>query len=353
MKRTVHIINSLEIGGAERMLQKLVSAEGFRDQEIFSMLEKGRIGGEIESTGHKVTALHLRKNLFSLRALFRADPDVIVAWMYHSGLLAAFYKILRPRVKLIWNIRHSLHDLRKEKRGTRIVILLLSRLRFLADAVIFNSHVALEQHRLLIAENARALVVPNGFEPERFKPSASGRTHTIGIFARFHPMKGHAFFLEAFSVIKEEFPAVKIRLVGEGLTVQNDRLTKLISALGLTERVILAGASENMVGQYEEIDYLVIPSLWGEGFPNVLGEAMLMEKECLVSDIGDSARILNKPGLVFEAGNREDLVEKLRKLLSLSDGELRERGRENRRRIMSNFSLSAVAGKMQKLIGDM
>ena len=62
-----------------------------------------------------------------------------------------------------------------------------------------------------------------------------------------------------------------------------------------------------MVGVYNLIDLLVSSSIV-EGSPNVVLEAMACETPCIVTDVGDSARIVNDPALVIPPGNPEALA---------------------------------------------
>lgn len=354
MKKTAHIINSLEVGGAERMLQKLTSCSEFKAHGIFSLLGLGPIGTAIQSKKVFVRSLELNKKPWKFLQLLHYKPEMIVGWMYHSCLMASIYKLIFPKTKVIWNIRHSLHDFNKEKMMTRVIIKLLESLRFTADAVIFNSSVALEQHRFLIGDNARTAVIPNGFEPEKFSPLIKKEKSLVfGLFARFHPMKGHQFFLETFADVKHLFPQAEILFVGRGMDIENKELQKIINQAGLQGQVVLRGQQEDMVSEYNRIDILVIPSLWGEGFPNVLGEAMLMEKVCMVSDIGDSASILNNRDWVFRTGAKGELKENLIKLSKLSKDERERLGKQNRDHVISHYSLVAISRKFESFLKEL
>jgi glycosyltransferase involved in cell wall biosynthesis len=288
--------------------------------------------------------LNIRKNILNIFKLIAIDWEIVTGWLYHSCLVLAFYKICRPNTKIVWNIRHSLHDIKKEKKSLQIILKLLGKLRFVADGVIFNSHVALEQHKFLISKKAKVAVIPNGFDPGNFKnnPNESLRK-TFGIFARFHPMKGHYFFLETFREISEKFPDWTIVLVGEGCTEENTPLVAKINELGLINKVKLLGPSKSMEEVYSLIDILVIPSLWGEAFPNVLGEAMLCGKVCVASDVGDSKMILNSPEFIFSPGDKTALKNILLKVLHMSDVDFSSIGKINRERVIEQYSLESIS----------
>jgi glycosyltransferase involved in cell wall biosynthesis len=349
----VHVINSLGFGGAERMLQKLLSTNRFKNQKVFNLLELGPIGDQLLLSGASVSPLNLRRSPLSILKLFNEKPHVITGWLYHSCLVVTFYKILRPKTKIIWNIRHSLHDVSKEKWSIRMILKVLKTLNFLPDGIIFNSELAREQHSFLLHSNARTLVIPNGFEVQRFTSSSiECSPKIIGLFARYHPMKGHKLMLEAFAEITDMDNDWKLCFVGTGCDHTNTELVKFIDCLGLRDRVILKGPKSEMVKEYEEIGILVIPSLWGEGFPNVLGEAMLMEKVCIVSNIGDSAKILSKEDWTFEAGDKDRLKKLLKNAMSLEPNNIRLEGITNRKRIIDNYSLQAIVDAYSKFYED-
>jgi glycosyltransferase involved in cell wall biosynthesis len=58
---------------------------------------------------------------------------------------------------------------------------------------------------------------------------------------------------------------------------------------------------------------VVVPSSWYEGFPNVILEAMRSKKPVICSNIGGLPEIVDngETGLLFEAGNSEDLADKI------------------------------------------
>jgi glycosyltransferase involved in cell wall biosynthesis len=344
MKQVVHVINSLNLGGAERMLQKLMSDPRFTKQEVFTILSPGKLMDEMVQSGVSVIGMDIKRKPFNFFKLAKSKPKIIVAWLYHSCLFVTFYKMLFPRTKIIWNIRHSLHDIKKEKLSIRIILKFMTFFKFLPHGIIFNSQVAKEQHSFFISNTVNAIVIPNGFDPVKFqKSSQSGPTKRIGVFARFHSMKGHKLMLDVFASTKDEFQDWGLCFVGEGCDDNSSQLLLWIKELNLEGRVTLRGPKDKMDAEYDNIDILAIPSLWGEGFPNVLGEAMLMEKRCIVSDVGDSALILNDKRWVFQSGDPAEFRQKLIALMKVDSEESIRIGKINREHIVKNYSLSSIA----------
>lgn len=140
----LHTITNLETGGAEVMLYRLLQA-GARDKfhpAVISLMnpdpgDGGTIAPKIAALGVRVANLGMRRrmpmpvHLWRLRQTARAiGPDLLQGWMYHGNLAATVASwSLEPRPPVIWNIRHSLHDLALEKRLTRMVIRLCAPCR--------------------------------------------------------------------------------------------------------------------------------------------------------------------------------------------------------------------------------
>ena len=73
-------------------------------------------------------------------------------------------------------------------------------------------------------------------------------------------------------------------------------------------------------------DGLVLASRFGEGFPNVLGEAMARGVPVFSSDVGDAREIIGKESHVFPIGEVNSLEKMLFSFLSLSPGKRAELG---------------------------
>lgn len=113
--KILHLINSLDRGGAEQMLVKLSKSDVFAEDKILivTLLDAGALASKIEGDNRDVISLGLRKNPASWLFLFRFagiikkfKPDVIQSWLYHSDLVAGICgKVLQ--VPVIWGLRQS------------------------------------------------------------------------------------------------------------------------------------------------------------------------------------------------------------------------------------------------------
>ena len=152
-----HIITGLGTGGAETQLLRLLEDRNcwHYDHRIISPTSVGSIGHSLRSLGYDVQALDasagpaLAGALTRLRRLLRDSPPVLLqGWMYHGNLAAlAASRWAGAGVPLLWNIRHSLHDLEREKLTLRLVLSLSKLLSEQPTRIIYNSETARDQHQ--------------------------------------------------------------------------------------------------------------------------------------------------------------------------------------------------------------
>ena len=132
-------------------------------------------------------------------------------------------------------------------------------------------------------------------------------------------IKGIKYLVEAFELIKKDFPDFKLSLVGEGLA---------------EGKLSLAEVRNRMKSCY----CLVVPSTT-EGLPRVIMEAMALQKPVIASNVGGIPDLVKDGvnGFLFKVGNIEQLAEKLRTLLSNKEMAV-EMGRKGKELIQSQFS---------------
>ena len=237
--RILHIITSLETGGAEMMLFKIIQSMDRQRFEpyVVSLKDKGTLGARIEALEVPVHCLGL-KGLIDLpdsiwrlvQIVRKIRPNLIQGWMYHGNLVASFAGLVTGKsVPVLWNIRQSLADLANEKRQTAWLIRIGARLSYNPNKILYNSYVAARQHEALGYRPDKSEVIPNGFDTLNFKPAnkenltlrnrlgLNADAKLIGLVARFHPMKDHINFLRAASIILQKYPEANFLLIGKGL----------------------------------------------------------------------------------------------------------------------------------------
>lgn len=369
--KVVHLITGLQVGGAEMMLLKLLRAmdRSTFDPVVISLIPGGECRALIETEGIPVHDLSMKNRLpspagiLALRRLARKlEPDVIQGWMYHgnlAGVLLSRFSSGKPR--LFWNIRHSVEDIGREKPMTRLVIRLGGLFNRAPYRIIFNSGMSLDQHTGFGYPREKSLMIPNGFDLDRFHPSLEARaglreelglppeTLLVGVAARRHPMKGHEEFLKAAALLRAGGRDVRFVLVGRGVTSSDPILRDLSGRTELEGRVLLLGQREDMPSFLAGLDLLCVPSLFGEGFPNVLGEAMACGVPCVATEVGESREIIGETGRIVRPGETAALAEAMGEMLDLDPEASLDLGGRCRGRILEHYSLKNIAERYAEL----
>lgn len=366
--KITHVISGLRTGGAESMLEKLLQASDRSrfEAEVVSLTDVGAIGERIAATGVPVRALGMRRGrsqplgLMRLTRWLRHDPPAVVqTWLYHADLVGGMAAMLAGRIPVIWNLRHS--DLEAgSSRATVWTVRACARLaRRLPARIVSCSEAGRQVHGRLGYPAERIVVIPNGFDLERFRPDPVARERfrrearipgsvpVVGVVARHHPQKDHITFLAAARRLVAEGRSIHFLLCGP--LIDRDDVAAAVREAGLVGHCTLLGRRDDVERIHAAVDVVCSSSSSGEGFPNVIGEAMACGVPCVVTDVGDSARIVGDTGRVVPRRDPAALAAALGGLLDLDPGSRRKLGEAARRRIARHFSLGAVVARYERL----
>lgn len=98
---------------------------------------------------------------------------------------------------------------------------------------------------------------------------------TLGTVALFRPRKGMEVLLEALAELRAQGLPVRLRAVGGFETPEYEREVKFLAEkLGLADAIDWTGFTEDVDRELAEMDLFVLSSLFGEGLPMVVLEAM-------------------------------------------------------------------------------
>lgn len=365
-----HLITSLDVGGTETMLHRLLSfmdKRKFRNR-VVCLTGIGLVGREMQRSGIPVYALNMptgRVRTAALATLWnllrRNRPDILQTWLYHSDLLGLILGKAAGVRHLCWNIRCSYMDLDRYHATTRWTLRLCSLLSNFPDRILTNSVEARSFHVKLGYRSSGWNVIPNGFDLDRFRPDPAARAFLlrelglerepdpflIGFMARYDPMKDHATFIEAASRLLERGRDVHLVLAGTGVDPRNEALVRRIPARW-ERRFHLCGRRDDIERVTAGLDVASLAS-HGEGFPNVVCEAMSCGVPCVVVDVGDSARIVGDPRLVVPPRHPEALANALESVMNMPHETRKELGRAARHRIQTRFDIRRIADAYEML----
>jgi glycosyltransferase involved in cell wall biosynthesis len=334
---------------------------------VVSLTDRGAMGETMAARGVPVAALGGRRGavrpslLWRLVGVLREQaPDIVQTWVYHSNLLGGLAAQAAGRVPVIWNLRRGTLDRARHKRLTRWTARTCASLsRRLPARIVCCSEAAREAHIGMGYAREKMLVIGNGFDLERFQPCPAARAavrrelgipdeaFVIGRIARFHSDKDYGTLLLAAARLAL-LPGVDFVLAGPGVESGNYELAALVRAAGLTKRCHLLGDRPDIPRLTAAFDVATSSSV-SEGFPNVVGEAMACGVPCVVTDVGDSRRIVGPTGRVVQAGDAAGLARAWRELLTLDPEQRRQLGWAARQRIEQHFSLPGVVARYQAL----
>jgi glycosyltransferase involved in cell wall biosynthesis len=370
MLRLSHVITGLGVGGAETMLVKLLGAMDRRrfEPHVISLSSDLALAPHIRDLGIEIDVLDSKpyfSNAFSsisslTQALRKTRPDVVQTWLYHADLSGGI-AAKRLGIPAVWNVQSSTLDPAAVSRSTlRVVRYCAWSSRFIPRAIVSCSHAAVHVHEQ-IGYRGRFHVVANGADLEAFKPDAKARrairaelglddsVPLIGMIARLHPQKDHPNFLAAASQLVRTHPHVRFLLCGLDLQPANEELTASIDALQLQGHVLRMGLRGDVPRVLNALDIHTLSSSFGEGFSNVIGEAMATGLPCVVTDVGDSALIVGDTGVSVPSRDSAALANGWRALLDLPAGELARLGARARERVAKEFSLAASVMRYEAL----
>ncbi|MFN0297901.1 glycosyltransferase family 4 protein [Acinetobacter albensis] len=360
MKKIVHIIIGLNVGGAELMLKRLVlhsQRKGQFHHEVISLTDLGIVGKELTQQGIPVhvvgmtSILSLLTTYFKLcKLLSKLKPDVVQTWMYHADFLGGLAAKSLNIKKIIWGIRTT--DV--TQGGSKLTVVLRSLCAKLSYSIPTNivcaAHVSKDIHIKIGYDASKMHVIANGFELDKLVATEDDRDRirqecsipkdaiVIGSVGRFNVVKNQKFFVEVAASLVQRYPNLIFMLVGRDNTSNNNELMSWLEEKNLTENFKLLGQRSDIPHCLKAMDIFCLHSKT-EGFPNVLGEAMAVGTLVTALNVGDSKYLLNNEK--FIAQDKIEMLSILEELLINING-FSETIIKNKDRIMKEFPLSHI-----------
>jgi glycosyltransferase involved in cell wall biosynthesis len=369
--KIVHVISGLGPGGAEIMLLELIrqSASSAFDPMVVNLSYVGGLIPEFEKIGIPVVTLGMGRGIpdprviFRLRSLLRREKAAVVqTWMYHANLIGGVAARMAGSIPVAWGIHHT--DLSPDyiKRPTLMVAKACVPLsRRIPSSIVCVAETSRRVHADLGYDTSKIVVIPNGFDTDRFRPDPEARTQLrvelglpaetklVGILARFHPQKDHKNFVDAAAIVAEHHADAHFVLCGWDVDEKNAQLVDWIAASGFQNRFHLLGRRADTPRIAAAMDVIALSSQSGEAFPLVIGEAMSCGVPCAVTDVGDSRLIVGDLGRVAPPKNPLALASAIEELLVLTPEERTRVAQACRRKIADNFSLQEIARRYDSL----
>jgi glycosyltransferase involved in cell wall biosynthesis len=348
----MHIVSSLGVGGMERMLLQLATAQ--------------------QEAGHRVSVLALRAGPLEQEAAERSIRAKVLdprTGRFGRSLAAVrFFRAERPDIVHVHNPT-SLHYAVLSKMVSRAAIVVTihgdqdthARLGSpfewrLTSAAVIVSHAAgktlqLPSHAgpLIVVHNGIATAAANEKHRADVRTELSAGDACVGIMvARIDGRKGHGTLLKSLRALDDLGSTLKFWIVGDGSA--RAAAESQAAQLGLGhDRVRFLGRRSDVDRLLEGADFFVLPSDI-EGLPLSILEAMAHSLPIVASNVGGVPEIIQDGinGLLVPAGDDVALASAIRRVTV--DSVLRRRlGDAARERADTTFSLSTMVQKYDEV----
>ena len=160
--------------------------------------------------------------------------------------------------------------------------------------------------------------------------------------------KGQINFIEALNILNKQTDLKPFQAIilgnDQGRKVYYKKLVSLVEQFNLIQKIIFIPYCSEMPVAYKLSNVVVSASIEPEAFGRVAVEAQSMEKTIIASNIGGSKETIvpEKTGFLYEAGNANNLAEKLKEVLSLDQMTLQSMGIEGRKNVLKKFDVERM-----------
>jgi glycosyltransferase involved in cell wall biosynthesis len=355
MNTCIHVIHSLEYGGAQKDLYyyaKFHDRERYRLQ-VVCFHPGGEMTGDIEATGVKIHSLGVKSSdpraFTRLAGIFRNSNAGVVHFHNPLPVFSGVPASEASRVPVKVLTEHSIDY--PGRPGGRLSTALYNSLRRRIDLVIACSEEVRNSH-LPLLEPDRIITIVNGVDLDLFDPKLTETDPDlfhIGSIGSLTPQKGYTHMIEAVRIMKTRNIPVKLTFVGDGPL--RAELEEQSIRSGLEETVIFKGFLRNVADELKTFDAVAGSSL-REGLPLGILEAMASGRPVVTTEIGgNSEAVVNGvTGLLVPPADPEALALALESLWT--DRKKSEAmGRAGRARVEENFSARRMVAETERLYG--
>lgn len=351
--KIVFVLTGMAMGGAERQVADLADQFIQRGHQVVIASLTGDVIVRPCSERVRIVRIAMRKTPVgmlhgyrALRQLIRdAKPDVVHSHMVHANILTRLVR-LTTRMPCLISTAHNTNE------GGRLRMWAYRLTDFLADITTNVSDDAVAAFEAKGAVPRGTMVaVPNGIDTARFRPDPVARaalraregvspaTRLVLSVGRLVTEKDHDRLLQAFAPLADARDIV-LWIVGSGPLL--DKLQAQAAELWLTDRVRFLGMRDDIPALMNAADVFVLSSIY-EGFGLVVAEAMACERVVVATDAGGVRDVLGDCGFLVPPLDTAALQQAMVDALALPPAQARALGQHARERVVSRYSLDAVA----------
>lgn len=315
--RILHVITSLYIGGAERLITILLPRLRDFGNEVELLVFDGTrtsFTDSLERCGIKIHSLNAKKvyspsNILKLRA-FIGKYDIIHTHNTACQLFVPIAKMLFLQKKTImFTTEHSTSNRRRSKKWMKLLDKWMYRQY--EKVVCIGESTEINLLKYLGNRIVKTCVIHNGIElPGNITDlNLDDSDVIISMVAAFRPGKDQDCLVKAMTILPEEF---KLRLIGDG--ERRKEVEQLAVSLGLSERVEFTGNRSDVNELLQNSHINVLSSHW-EGLSLSSLECMASGRPFIASDVPGLHEIVEGAGLLFPDNDYETLAKQIKALI--------------------------------------
>lgn len=314
--KILHVITSLQSGGAERLMVDLLPLMKSRGVEVdLCVFNSGRTPfyDELSRRGIKIVSLSSRNvyhpiNLIRLYKLVHSGKyDIVHTHNTACQLFGAVVSLFTGSVFFTTE-----HNTTNRRRGHLFLSYIDRWMYARYRRIICISRATETNLRKAIGDlSTKTSVIYNGIDVQKFSSaeaidrcSVSDRPDrkVVSMVAVFRPQKDHETVIKAVEMLSDEY---ELWLVGDGEC--RVRIESLIAEHNVQDRVRLLGLRNDVPSILKASDIVVMSSFW-EGFGLAAVEAMAAGKPVVASAVEGLDEVVDGAGQLFPCGDSEELV---------------------------------------------
>jgi glycosyltransferase involved in cell wall biosynthesis len=364
-KRILFVIASLEGGGAERVMIRILQRLNRRkfQPSILLIERKGVFLNDVPEDvpifdcGRYGRGGRIAWMIHFVRIVRRQNPDVIVSFLTFTNVVSLLARLLAGvSCRLIVSERSTIKGSQEgvvTEAGRRLAVAFLYRF---ADCIVPNSEALrgqlvgifrLAERKVVVVRNPVDLEVieARAREPLDILEAMGDKGSLVVGMGRFTPEKGFDLLIRAVAFLPDP---VKLMLLGEGR--EKEALRRLAAGLGISDRVEFLGFQENPYPILRKATVFVLPSRY-EGFPNALLEAMAVGTPCVATRCATGPEEIitdGVDGLLVSVEDPRGLAEAIEQFLS--DPLLRARAGIAGRERVKDFDAPGILRQWEGLL---
>lgn len=357
--KALHVVNGDYYSGAERVQDLLaLNMPAFGYELDFATLKQGRFAECRQSTQARLFQVPMRSRLdlrpawHIARLLRSGDYQLLHTHTARSAMIGRIAAALAQRPLV-----HHVHS--PAARDTQ------SAWRNLTNAAVERQSLAGANRLIAVSNSLRDYLEREGFESSRISVVPNGvpvqeqpvdwqapvGSWIVGTVGFFRPRKGIEVLVRALHLLLKGGVDVRLRAVGSfEEPAYRQTLVQLAQDLGVSDRIEWIEFTVDVGAELRRFDVFALPSLYGEGLPMALIEAMAIGLPVVATAVEGTPEVLTPAGagLLVAPGDASQLAEAITYLTSLGQG-ARDVGERGRRRQIERYSDTAMARAVAKV----